>query len=246
MPDNDQLATALAKIADLEARLSNANKRQEIPADVRNAILRDPAGVLEQLGVLDSVTKALAAKAMGPNAPQNLILDARTGTQAALLAAYEQEIVALRQRVDSMDSKARLVDTKGALQKIAADKTKYPHLASALVNDDGLFDRDIEGHRGTADELAQAIEARLATTAKALGITAPPASQKNADDAKTTATSTQAKAQSTGTMAGDPPPLPRSQPGSGFSEAEQKALRDEIVRNFERGVYNVPDTTPPQ
>lgn len=244
---SDSETALLARIAALEAELSGHRKqRTAIPSDVRNTILRDPVAALEQMGVLEAVSKAVVAKAVGPNAPhyQNIMTSARTDANAVLVDSLLEEINSLRQRVDTVDSKARLGETKGALHKAAADKTKYPHLASALAADSELFDSEVSSHRGSADELAQAIEARLSREAKALGIKTPPASQGNADNATTTATSTQAKAQTASTMAGDPPPIPRSHSGPNFTEVDQKALRDEIVRNVERGVYSA--ATPPQ
>lgn len=245
MSETDPQAVLMAKIAAMETELASLRKQDKPSgpdsASVLAELRRNPTAAMAKYGIdRDYVTKVLVAEALGDKAPPELRAMAALGPQVAAQSELAAEMAALRQRLDASEKESARRTTLESTKNLAADKTKYPHLSKALANDPSLIEDEIRTAGVSASEAASAVEARLARAAKALGVTPPP-SQENgntATGADTGATTTSTKV--TAHMGGDPPQIPQGKAKSGFTEDDKAALRDEIVRNMERGVYNNP------
>ena len=241
----EQLNAALARIAALE---SSKPAKQEPAFDQKafaNAFARDPVGAMKRFGIdREQSTQILVAQALrdqGQQVPAGLEAATAMGPVRAELEDAKAELAALRQRVDAGEKTARGSVVRESLKILAADKKKYPHLATAYTADPDLFAEDIEKHGGTAAELADALEKRQARVAKALGVPQSTSSEK-VDDTETAQRprSTDGTVQAHASPAGDPPTLPNRSRSKGFSEEEAARLRDEVVANAAKGVYDNP------
>jgi hypothetical protein len=243
--DNEKLLARIAALETEVAPLRAAGKQQPglDPKVVARAIAHDPLGALKQLGVdRNYVTQILVAAALeeqGQPVPDQLRAARSQGSTMAAQSELRDEMSALRQRMDAEAAERARESAKAVM----ADKTKYPRLAAAYATAPDLFAEDVNGHKGDAAVLADKLEKRLAATAKALGVPDPqPASQNNADSVTGEVIdpiSRQGTARASGAPAGDPPPI-SSRKTKGWSEEDKQALRDQIVRNAERGVYDSP------
>ncbi len=246
---SDDLTKLIAKVASMEAELAGYRSASKEPKfDGRafaSAMTRDAKGTLTRHGVnYDHVSKVILAQAFadaGLPVPPELSAVAAVGPQAALTQELASELQALRQRVDGHEKVTRNQTVRESMKLIAEDKTKNPRLATAYAADPSLFDDDIQRHEGSAAELAEALEKRLERQAKALG--APPIAQSKVDANEANAQVKQGTAQTSGAPAGDPPSTQQRGKTKGFTEDDKAALRDEIVRNAERGVYDNPSHT---
>jgi hypothetical protein len=139
-----------------------------------------------------------------------------------------QKFEELSRRLEDLSAKDTRQSTRESVNKLVADKAKYPHLATALAMDPSLFDDDLNSHKGSAEELVQSLEARMAKFAGVLGAkVALPASGGNAEsDLPREQYGKPAWGSSI-----DVPPIPQKQQGV-WSEDDDRALRDEITRKY--------------
>jgi len=195
----------------------------------RNQFTQDPVGSLTKMGMsVDYVTKVLVANAMGDSAPAELRGLVQMGPVLSAQGALESRLEQLSRQVSSIVETGTKNSIREGFRALTGDKTKYPNLAKAAAADSALFDTELEAHRGTAEEFATQVEARLAKLAASLGVP-PPASEGNADQPDQ---STQVKpAATTAALSGSPPPLPVQKDGV-FSKEDHTKLRDEIVRKY--------------
>lgn len=232
----------MAKIAALESELAPLrSQRQSAPAGIdlnqlRQGLMRNPIGVLEQLGVpIEAIGPHVVAHQMGDKAPPALQALVSRGPMMAGMDALSQEVAALRQWQATLSESTQRAGLAQSFKTLSADKSKYPHLAVAHAADPALFEEDVAGHKGDAAALASKIEARLSGLAK---VFSPPASTENAE--AQSATSEQARAQSSVVthQGGNPPPVHQASTTGAPSDADLRALRDEVVRGVDAGRYS--------
>jgi hypothetical protein len=113
------------------------------------------------------------------------------------------------------------------LQKLVSDKGKYPSLSKAYAADSSLFDSDVAGHKGSAEELAAKIEDRLSKFSRALGV-AQPTSDENVENQTTPSEQGQP---ATGNSITDVPSLPQTKQGV-FTDDDHAKLKQEILQKF--------------
>lgn len=242
--ETDPQAVLMAKIAAMETELAALRKAEKPAADPRQVareIAGNPVAALAKYGIdKDYVTKVLVADALGDQAPPQLRAMAALGPQVAAQGELAAEMAALRQRLDASDKERARRETLESTKNLAADKKKYPHLAAALAADPGLIEDEIGRTGASAAEAATQMEARFARAAKALG--APTVSHETTESGSTAqdGASTTTSPKVTAHAGGNPPPVSQQRSKSGFTEEDKNALRDEIVRNYERGVYENP------
>ncbi len=207
---------------------SSKREPQHDPVAFRTAFVADPIGTLTRMGApVDHVTRVLVAHAMGEQAPPELRVLAAMGPQVSATSALDSKVDALSRQVSTFLESQTKAGTRSSFQALAADKTKYPHLAKAFTADPSLFDDEVATGEN-ALELAAKLEARLT---KVAAVYAPPtASEGNADQPIVPSTKDEPAALA-GTTSGGVPPIPRSPTGV-ITPAEDKALRDEIVRKY--------------
>ncbi len=226
------------------ASLRSASKEPKFDSrKFASEMTRDAKGTMARYGIPhEHVSKVILANAFadaGLPIPAELSGVAAAGPQVALTQELAAELAALRQRVDGHEKVTKSQTVRESMKIIAEDKKKNPRLATAYAADPSLFDDEISKHEGTAAELAEVLEKRLERSAKALG--APPLAQSHVDaNEASTSNEKQGTAQASGSPSGNPPPLSRGSKSKGFTEEDKAALRDEIVRNAERGVYDNP------
>ncbi len=244
-----QLQTALAKIAALETETAPLRAKAKEPAfdqkAFAQAFTRDPVGTMKRYGIeRDYTTQVLVAQALrdaGQPVPANLEVASSMGPQIAAMDAVTAELAALRQRVEAGEKSVKGNTIRESLKIIASDKKKNPNLATAYAADPSLFDDDVNKHEGSAADLADALEKRLARQAKALGVTQSTSTEEvDASETAQRPKSTDGTAHASGSPAGNPPPLSKTGKKSGFTEDDARALRDEIVANADKGVYDRP------
>lgn len=248
--DDTEKNALLARIAALETEVAPMRAQSKKPAGldpktVTAAFHRDPIAALAKFGIpqeyVTQVLVAAALEAAGQPVPEQLRAARASGSTLAATSDLRDEVSALRQRMETEATERKRQTTRESTKTLVADKTKYPRLAAAFVADPSLFERDFDDHKGDATELVDKLEKRLAATAKALGMPDPQsASDASADKTSANPTSKQGTAQVSGSRAGDPPPITTSKSSKGFTDEDRQALRDEIVRNAERGVYDAP------
>lgn len=241
----------MSKLASMETELAplRAQARQQptgpTPQQVIQAMIQDPLGTMNQFKVPQEyrqhMTAALVAgemQAMGIAVDPGLQARVQQFPQTQKIDNIQTELEALRQREKAREDAAKASVVRESLKTTAADKTKYPHLAAAMANNPELYASRVSAESDPA-ALAESLEKELAATAAALGYKPPQAqtaSQADAGNANTT-TSTQVTAQTVNTRAGDPPPLPNKTASSGFSEADDAALKERIARKHAAGAY---------
>lgn len=231
--DNEKL---LARMAQMEAELSTLrqSKQPEKQFDVSEynrqlaqQITNDPFGTLGKMGVpTDHIMRVAVTHALGDKATPEQRMFAQMGPQISAQQALASNYEALSRRLEDMDAKAAQASRATSMQKLIADKAKYPHISKAYEADPSLFESDLAGHKGSAEELATALEARASKMAKAFGVASQPASE----DAETTAQSSQGKP-ATGDTITDVPSLPVNKVGEFTSDDHQK-LKAEILRKY--------------
>lgn len=247
-----KLDTALNKMTAMESELAplraQARQPQQSQVDPRaivQAMIQDPVGTLKQFGVAPEYQKHMTAslvtaemQSMGiPVTPQMAAQTQQFPVMQKADAALT-EAAALRQEWNAKEKASKEVANRESLKNITADKSKYPHLAAAMAKNPGRYAGRVTAESDVA-ALASEIENELAAMVTDLGYTKPNAQTASQEDAgSTTTTSTNVTAQPVGTRAGDPPPLPNKQPTSGFTEADDMALRERISRKHAAGGYN--------
>ncbi len=233
------ISKLLSRIATLEARAEATARAPAAPqtngidpAEFLRAYAADPIGTLQAIGaspqILDYSAKShvvYAMEAAGQTPPHQLKALVSMGPQISATNALASEVQSLRQRIELQDTEKTKAVRSQAYKALISDKSKYPSLAKAMSADPTLFDGDLDGFGGTAEEFAVAQEARLAKLAPALG--APAASAANAEATKTTESKQVEPALASGMNTA--PPLPEKSVGV-FTADDHASLRDEIVR----------------
>lgn len=217
------LQTAIARIAQLEERITNA-KKADPAALTAHGLTHDPVGTMLAAGIpVDQVTKILVRHTLGDSAPESL-KEFSAGQQqlGTISASLDAKLADLSRRLEEATSGSRVERFKAT----AADKTKYPHLAAALAKDPSLFDEDVGS--GDAVETAAKLEARLAKLAPALA----PQSTSGESVENKVAEGSQAKP-ALGALHGDPPPIQQPKPGA-MTDDIYAQLKDEVVRQHEQ------------
>lgn len=215
----------LAKIARMEEELSHLRKTSTGAVDKR-AFVTDPIGAMEKMGIdKHHVAKFLIADQLGDKADPAIRTYAQLGPQIAQTESLKSELEALRKAFDDQQQELRRATLAQSLQK-NTDKSKHPHLAAALARDPDLFKAEIDAHRGDATTLAEALEGRLAATAKALGHSLPADSSKTSD-----APTESSKPALAGSLSGDPP-IESPSTTSGWTSEDHSKLKAEILRKY--------------
>ncbi len=249
----EQLSTALSRIATMETELAplraqaRSTPQGPTPQQIIQAMIQNPHALMKEYGVpkeyQQHMTAALVAaemQEMGLPIDPGLATRVHTFPQTQKVDALANDVAALRQTLDDSAKTVRVSANRESLKTTSSDKSKYPYLAAAMAKNPTLFEGKVTAESDVA-ALAESLEKELAATADALGYKpqAQTASQEDAGNASTT-TSTQVTAHTAGTMAGNPPPLPRANAASGFSEADADALKDKIARKYKAGAYDKP------
>jgi hypothetical protein len=235
---NEQI---LARMAQMEAELSTlraAQRQPQTPAFDQAAFVRaftaDPIGSMGKMGIpVEHVTKIAVAHALGNEAPPALQAYASMGPQVSATQQIASTVEALSRRLDEQDKRSKMMGVRESMQKLIADKAKYPHLSKAFEADPSLFEADITGHQGSAEDLVAALESRQAKVAAAYGVklTPQPASGENAGNSQQ-AQSAESKPALAGSMSGDVPPI--NQPKAGvFGKEDHEKLKAEILAKFD-------------
>lgn len=222
MTPEEQFQTALARIAQLEAQLNKKPEPAPQSLDIR-AFVADPVGVAQKLGMdVEHLTKHFFAHAMGDQAPPPLKDYVRQGQQfGATTGAIESKLEALARRLEDLAGGTK----RESFQKLAADKAKYPNLATVFAADPSLFDVGA----GDPVEYAQKEEERLSKLATAF----KPQSASAEVAATSSAKEQQAKpAPLAGAVQGDPPPIQQRQPGHVSNDVYEQ-LKNEVVRQYQ-------------
>ncbi len=223
----------MSRLAQLEEKYSAATKAaKSTPSFDARAFSADPVGEMAKLGVpVEHVTKILVANAIGDAAPAHLKEYAQTSQQISnTVQPIQAAIESLGRRLDEVSGGPR----RESFKTLAADKSKYPHLATAIAADPSLFGEDAESHKGDAAELAQRLEAQLAKLAPALGVKiSQPASDVSADT-QSIAQGQQAKPAPTAeSLQGTPPPIQQPPNGTISTPDLYAQLKAEVVRQYE-------------
>lgn len=225
-------AKLMERLASMEKELATfrARKPEEKsfdPQAFRSAFVADPLGSMTKMGVpVDYITKVLVAHAMGDQAPAELRMLAQQGPMVSAQNALESRLEQLSRQVSTIVETGSKKSVQESFKALSADKTKYPHLAKAVQADASLFDGELSGHGGTAEEFATQAEARLS---KIAAIYVPPtASEANADKPDQ---SMQVKPATSASLPGGVPPLPVDKAGV-FTNEDHAKLREEVVRKY--------------
>lgn len=237
------LTQVLTKIATLEAELAGY-RSQKTAAPVfdetafRRSMTNDPHGTMAKMGInTDHVTRVMVAKtmaAMGQDVPPQLGVLAEMGPQINAVSALQTQLEQLSRQVSEMAAGGQKASTTTSFKALAVDKAKYPHLSKAYAADPSLFDDDLDGHKGSAEELATKLETKQAKAFKAMGIkveTAQPASENKAGDS-VVQSQQDVPAATAASLSNEVPPLPQGKAGL-WTDADHAKLRDEIVRKHD-------------
>lgn len=229
----------LARIAALEARLTAqapqpqpAPQSQGIdPQQLARALANDPVGTMSRLGVpVDHVSRVLVAHTLGDAAPPELRVLAQQGPLMSATQALATDLQAVRQRLESFEQRDQAASRRTSFTALAADKTKYPHLAAVMAKNPELFVSEADSFQGDTASLADELERRLAATAAALGAT-PPASQANAESPSGQSTQT-AQAQPAHGFDPTPPPIPQTAAGPWTPDMDRQ-MKERILRKYD-------------
>jgi hypothetical protein len=238
MADDKTIEAALARIAAMESELSGYRSKAKEPPPKQfdpsafvKAFIDDPISVMQKMGVpKEHVTKILVADALGKDAPPALQMQRHMGAQINTTTELSQKLDDLSRRLEALSDKDARQGTRESLNKLISDKSKYPHLATALAKDPSFFDDDIASHKGDAEALATTLEARSAKYAGVLGAKVQPASVEKAD--QTEPKDQYGKPATVGSTTVDVPPIPQKQQGA-WTEDDDRTLRDEMVRKYQ-------------
>lgn len=223
------LNAAMSRIAAME---SAAQARTPSGLDPQQ-VIADPFGAMSRAGLpVDHITKLLVARAMGDKADPGLQALAHMGPTVSAQHQLQTTLEAVVRRLEAMESGGQKMAMRNELKSTAADKAKYPRLAAAYAADPELFDSDVAGHKGTAAELAEQLEARLSRSAKALGVPdAQPASNEAA--AIQQDQSQQVKRTPSGEVdPTPPPPIQQKNPQGVFTQDTAKELKERILKQY--------------
>lgn len=223
-----QLAAALNRIAQMEERLAAKPAPASTPSPNAPDPTADPVGFLVAKGVpFEHAMSHFLAQALGENAPPHIKEYVRGSKQmGATAASLETKLEAIGRRLDEVTSGTRAERFKA----LAADTSKYPHLARAYAADPSLFDGEV-GSGNDVAEIAQKAETRLAKLAPALG--APPAASA-AQAAVSIAQGQNAKpAPTADALQGTPPPIQQPKPGAVTPDVYAQ-LKAEVVKAHEQ------------
>lgn len=224
------LETAMGKIAQLEREVSGyrSQPQPQAPTFDPRAFTADPLGAMTRMGIpVDHVTRVLVAHTLGDQAPPELKVLAAMGPQVSATNALQVELEQLRRQVSELTTSQSKKSAGESFKALAADKAKYPHLASAIAADASLYDEDIQSFGGNVEDFLAKEEKRLARLAPALGVKPPAASVANADT--TTDQSKQVTPAVAAALNGEMPPLPETKVGV-FTQADHDKLKEEVVR----------------
>lgn len=228
-----KLEVALSRIAALEVRQPAAPSTptpQFDPQAFARALAADPVGMMTRMGIpVDHVSRVLVAHQLGDAAPPELRMAAMMGPQMSATQALATEVQTVRQRLEQYESRDQKQAVRSSFSALAADKTKYPLLATALAKSPQLFDSELDSHQGDAAALAERIEGRLKALAPALGVPQT-ASTENAETANA-GQSTQTKQAQSGAVDPTPPPIQQGKPGV-FTQEDHEALKERIIRKY--------------
>lgn len=250
-----QLQALLAKMASMEKEVSTlraAPQRQAPQAPTFNpqqfisALVTDPIGTLQRAGAspeqINYVTQVHFAHALGDAAPPQMKMLAQMGPQVVATSQLASQIQGISQRLESYETTSAKKSTRESFSAIAKDRKQYPHLAAAYEAEPSLFDAELDGHKGSAAELAEALEARHKRLASVYAPKPPPASDESSGiDIGQSSEAELAKSESQETTAPSqrqsvgidptPPPLPKNKTGVWSSEDHDRT-RDEILRKY--------------
>lgn len=226
----------MEKLALMERELSTLRASSKEPKFDQTAFLtglvNDPMSALKQLGAkneqLEHLQRVFVASAMGDQAPPQLKMLAALGPQISQQHALDAKLEALSRQFSDFMAAQTNRSVGESLKTLAVDKVKYPHLSKAYAANPSLYDAEIAGHKGTAEELATKLETQAAAFAKAYGVSTPTASD-NAGNEK--AQSTQSQPAGAG-MDPTPPPISKQNNNGAFTEDDHAKLRDELVRKY--------------
>lgn len=205
------------------------------PQQFLAAYVTDPVGTIARMGAtqeqLQHVTQVHFAHALGDAAPPQFKMLAQMGPQVAATSQLASQISSLGQRLETFETGVKKQSTRDSFIAAVSDKTKYPHLAAAYAADPALFSDAIDGHRGNAVELADALETRHKKLAEIYGPKTPAASDETAgaDDGQ----SKQAELATSPPVGIDPTPPPIQQPKQGvWSEADHDRTKAAILKKY--------------
>lgn len=238
---NEVIQKLVQSIAKLEGELSGLRSQSRQPSGIdpaalKRGLLTDPAGTLARLGFneteLNHVDQLHVARVMGDAAPPQLKALAQSGQNVLATSQIQQTLEALSRRLDESDNKTKLETTRQSFKALAADKTKYPHLAKAFATNPALFEGRVTAS-GSAEDLAKQIEAEQAQIASIYGFKpdAPPASNEHADNTQQ-AQSQESKPAVAGTLNGDVPQIPQTPVGVFDASKDHEKLKNEILSKF--------------
>jgi hypothetical protein len=230
----------LARMAQMETELSGLRAAQRQPqtpqfdqAAFVRSFIADPIGSMTKMGIpVDHVTKVAVAHALGNEAPPALQAYAYTGPQQAQTQQIASAVQAISRRLDERDQRDNKLTLKQSMQKLAADKAKYPYLSKVFGANPSMFDDVMESHKGSAEDLAAALEKRQAEMAALYGVKLDSQSASG-EDAGTNqqAQSQESKPALAGAMSGNVPPLPLPKAGV-FTADEDAKLKAEILAKY--------------
>lgn len=231
----DIMKAALQRIATLEQEVSGYRSRKEEPKapafnpqEFARAFTQDPIGTMSRLGIpVEHVNKVLVANAMGDQAPEHLKAMLHMGPQISNTMALQNQVETLSRQFSDFMTQQTKSGTRESFKTLTAQKEQYPHLAKALAADPTLFDEDLKGHGGSAEDFAKATETRLSKFAKLWG--PQTASDENADT--TDDQSQQVTPAVAASLNGEMPPIKQTKQGV-FSQDDHARLRDEVVRKL--------------
>ncbi len=185
----------------------------------------DPIGTHRRVGLTDDhiqhSTRVHVANAMGDQAPHELRMLAAQGPMVSATNTLQSDVQVLRQRLEHYENEGKTKVVRESFKALAADKSKYPHLAKALAANPALLDEQLGKHGGSAEEFANAQEALAALYAP------PPVREGNTDDQMPN--SQQGKQAQGSGLDPTPPPIAQGKAGV-FTPEDHAKLRDEIVR----------------
>lgn len=240
MSDTDKtIQTLLQKFAALETEVSGYRKANKEPAFDHRALINDPVGVLNKLGVpVEHITKILVANQLGDAAPHELRSLAQMGPMVNATSDLRTQLESLSRQVSDLVTAQKGSSTRASFKALANDKTKYPNLSKALNKRTDRYDDEAAKFEGTAEEYATQKEAYLKEMAELFG--APAASEENADetvnvemtsDEQEAAQSKESRPANAAGLNGEVPPLTRKDSGV-FGDKERQALKDSVLRKY--------------
>ena len=228
----------------METELSQLRSQNRKPAEpdwaaMKAAALQNPVAFLQKtLGLNEQeyqhVNQVNFAHILGDQAPPAMRYQARLGPQLAQQSALAATVNDLSRRIDDLVVKPKQVEsTRESIKALFVDKTKYPNLSTAIAANPSLLDSKVSGRTGTAEEIAQALEAEAAAYA-AIYAPKPEAPAQPASDNADSKAAQSAESKSAplaGTPIGDPPPLVKPA-GGPITPDEDRQIREALSRKY--------------